>query len=108
MKLPLTLILTEKFNGREWSCIDDDYDRLTIHDGLPKPTTEELEFAYEEIKKIAYKKERESEYIERGATEHNLLIALWELIVENRPESAQEMQLIREGVKLEFPKPENV
>jgi hypothetical protein len=34
-----------------------------------------------------------------------MVVALWEMIVENRPEAAQALQSRREAIKLQFPKP---
>jgi hypothetical protein len=34
-----------------------------------------------------------------------MIVALWEMVVENRPEKAQELQARREYIKQQFPKP---
>lgn len=49
-----------------------------------------------------YKDQRKSEY----PTLEQLTVALWEKVVENRPEAADELQAIREEVKARYPKPE--
>jgi hypothetical protein len=37
-----------------------------------------------------------------------IAVALWEKIIENRPESADALQTIREAVKEDYPKPQSV
>jgi len=46
---------------------------------------------------------RQAEYDRRGATKDALTVALWESVVENRPEKLQQLQAIREQVKAEIP-----
>lgn len=47
---------------------------------------------------------RQAEYAKQGATTQALVVALWEQVVEDRPESAAALQAIREQVKLDIPK----
>ncbi|MCX7806093.1 MAG: hypothetical protein N3A38_13005 [Planctomycetota bacterium] len=47
---------------------------------------------------------RKAEYEARGATIEALTVALWELVVEKRPESAEAIQAARAAVKAEVPK----
>ena len=42
---------------------------------------------------------REMEYLYQGITDHALIIALWEKLVENRPGLADALQVVREKVK---------
>lgn len=39
----LTLCLEKLLKGKEWSCIENDYDSIFIKDGTPKPSLQELE-----------------------------------------------------------------
>jgi len=48
---------------------------------------------------------RQEEYQKRGASIEALIVALWEKVVENRPNEANRIQAIREQVKQEIPKP---
>ena len=41
----------------------------------------------------------EMEYLKQGLTEHALIIALWEKLVENRPDLADALQAVRDKVK---------
>lgn len=47
---------------------------------------------------------RRNEYLKRGITSEEMLVALWEKVVENQPESANQIQTKRNGVKQKFPK----
>ena len=47
---------------------------------------------------------RQAEYVKQGASTDALVVALWEQIVEDRPESADALQAIRAQVKLDIPK----
>jgi len=47
---------------------------------------------------------RKEEYVKQGASTDALVVALWEKIVENRPEAADALQAIREQVKLDVVK----
>ena len=38
-------------------------------------------------------------------SEHELIVALWEQVVEGRPKSAAILQAKREAIKIKFPKP---
>jgi hypothetical protein len=54
-----------------------------------------------ELERIpSYKELRAKEY----PSTDELIVALWELVVENRPESANELQAKREAVKQKYPK----
>jgi len=73
---------------------------------------EELATAkYNEIKyreanppKPTYVELRQKEYIAKGVTEDKMIVALWEKVVENRNQSANDLQTIREQIKTKFPK----
>lgn len=70
-----------------------------------KPTKADLDKWAVELKskydlnQIAIK--RESEY----PTEKELIVALWEKLVENRPESAEALEVKRQAIKIKYPKP---
>lgn len=51
---------------------------------------------------VKYKDDRESEY----PTIHDLTVALWEKIVEDRPEVANALQTERLAIKSKYPKPQ--
>lgn len=43
--------------------------------------------------------DRQKAYLEQGITPEAMVIALWEHIIENRPQSAQALQTLREQIK---------
>lgn len=59
---------------------------------------------YEQEEK--YKDDRKFNYNGEGATIDNLIVALWEKIVENDSTLADELQTKRLAIKAQFPKPE--
>jgi len=54
---------------------------------------------------VAYKEEREKEYEKEGVTKSEMIVALWEKVIEDRPESADALQTKRQAVKVKIPKP---
>lgn len=66
---------------------------------------------YAEIKNLeanppppSYSELRQKEYIEQGITEKEMIVALWERVIENRPEASNKLQFIREQIKAKYPK----
>ena len=60
-----------------------------------------------EDKKNEYKKTRENQYLENELFVSNLIVALWEKIVEGRSEGADKIQKIRTQIKKDIPKPKD-
>jgi DNA-binding NtrC family response regulator len=54
---------------------------------------------------VAWIGEREAEYTKEGCTEKALIVALWEKVVENRPEAADALEIKRQAVKEKIKKP---
>jgi len=54
--------------------------------------------------KPSYIELRQKEYLAQGATIDKMIVALWEKVVENRNQSANDLQTIREQIKTKFPK----
>lgn len=81
---------------------------MNILDDLPKPTLNELEQASLELELLDYKPTRKGEYNKRGLLDHELIVALWEHVIEERPEMANKLQAIRESVKQGIPKPKEL
>ena len=63
-----------------------DFDRreISFRYDVPEPTVEEM---------------RRTEYTEAGATLDAVVVAMWEKVVENRPEAADKLQMKREQIK---------
>lgn len=99
-------LLSEKYSYRCFSC-KGEYPNHEIEwlDDLPEPTEQELldswDVLMEEEAANEYKNKREMEY----PSAHELLISLWEHVVEGRPEAAQKLQQQREVIKNKYPKP---
>jgi len=66
------------------------YERITTEPVPPQPDTR------------TYAEKRAAEYPSLA----ELNVALWEQVVENRPESANALELIRQEVKARYPKPD--
>ena len=72
----------------------------------PQPTDEAIQAKLTELQAEydakSYARERQKNF----PNEHDLLIALWEKVMEDRSESADVLQAIRQQVKQDNPKPE--
>ena len=51
-----------------------------------------------------YQEWRAKEYLAKGLTPDKLIVALWEKVVENRPEEADKIQVERVAIKEQIPK----
>jgi hypothetical protein len=99
-------VMHKFYAGRLYGVKGPNYEDITWMESEPKPSPEELAEKWELIKddvkarKIAQARSCPGKY----PSKEDLVIALWEMVVEERPEYAQKLQQIREAVKLEFPK----
>lgn len=88
---------------------EDAYENLVWTSSETKPTKEEILAGAATLKKqdgdTKYQRDRKIEYDKRGCTIEAMNVAIWERLVENRPESSDALQIIREDVKREIPKP---
>lgn len=57
------------------------------------------------VLELPYEQARSEEYAKQGITADAMIVAMWEKLVENRPESADAIQAKRAEVKLKHPKP---
>jgi hypothetical protein len=48
---------------------------------------------------LPYAQRLEMEYLYQGVTDHALIIALWEKLIENKPDLANALQIVRDKVK---------
>jgi hypothetical protein len=95
------------YAGRQYGVRGPNYEDISwMEVGVPMPSREELAAKWEEIaeetrlRKIAQQRSTPGQY--PGKDE--ILVALWEMVVENRPEKAQELQARREEIKAKYPK----
>lgn len=96
--------------GAEWQLEGDDLEGLEwLDEDQQAPTEREVnaEMARLEAEAAdnAYRRQRRDAYTAAGATLTALLIALWEHLVEERPQEAARLQRIRETIKERFPDP---
>jgi len=107
MNIPI--LLSKYYLGRQWSLDGDDYSGLTFLDELPPVSEEELNdkniIYQKEMSDTEYQRLRSKEYDKEGVTIDNLSVAIWEKVVENRPGSADALQIIRQAIKHKYPKP---
>lgn len=55
------------------------------------------------VRRAAQRFARRQEYNAKGASLNEMVVALWERMVENRPQSTQDIQAIRDQVKAQIP-----
>lgn len=100
-------VMHKFYAGRQYGVRGPNYEDISwMEAGEPMPSREHLAELWEEIKeetrlrKIAQLRATPGQY--PGKDE--ILVALWEMVVENRPEKAQELQARREEIKAKYPK----
>ncbi len=74
-------------------------------DGQTPPTEEAIQTKLAELQSDYDSKNYARNRQAKFPNEHDLLIALWEKVIEDRPESANSLQAIREQIKSDNPKP---
>jgi hypothetical protein len=92
----------------EVSVIDEDYDKITWHDGNPTNITKEQIIAKKaELQAVCdslkYRRLRELEY----PSIEELTVALWESVVEERMDAVTDLEIKRLAVKAKYPKDPN-
>lgn len=88
------------------------YDSLNwVDQGIPKPSLQDLESWEVDYKKYVqdnqYKGERRVAYQLEKILIPEMVVALWERIIENNPKASDDMQVIREAIKQKIPKPKS-
>ena len=96
------------FVNEEDFVLQDDGDGVYIRDWLsdkPQPTESEIETAtakwQTEYDSQAYARNRQAEY----PSLDDLIVALWEGVVEERMASVTALEALRQAVKTKYPKP---
>jgi len=81
-------------------------DKIICHSGQEVPSEEAIQAKQAELQADydakSYARNRRSKF----PNEHDLLIALWEKVIEGRSESADALEVKRQEVKTAHPKPE--
>ena len=80
-----------------YSCVEG----VAIKGNLIPENQEENARLKREFDATQYQRDRRQEY----PNEHDLIVALWEKVMEEKSESADALQTIRAGVKSDNPKP---
>lgn len=90
--------------GKAFS-VGETYESLVWLDDSPKPTLEAIIEAWAAYSihrnRFVYREQRRNQY----PSIEDICVALWEKVIEDRPDSAEALQLIRMQIKNEFPKP---
>ena len=94
------------YAGRQYGVRGPNYEDITWLEATPMPTRDELEAKWEEIKEnVAIKRISQLRAIPGNyPSKDDLIVALWEMVVEGRPESAQALQARREEIKTQYPR----
>lgn len=88
----------------KYSLVGHDYSGLKWAGTDTKPTLDDIEEAWNEyVKKAKYIDDRRIQYSE-GAKLHEMIVALWEKVVEGKSEKCDEIQIFRQRVKNMYPK----
>lgn len=95
------------YAGRQYGVRGPNYEDISwFEPGEPMPSRELLAAKWEEIKeetrlrRIAQKRSTPGEY----PAKDEMIVALWEMLVEDRPEMADRLQARREEIKAKYPK----
>lgn len=93
--------LMHQFPGAEWNLDGNSYEGLVWNDHKhAKPTLQQIEAAWLSYQESgAQKKDIVKDLLNQEAPLSSLIIALWEMVVEKRPESAEAIQKVREQIK---------
>lgn len=100
-------VMHKFYAGRQYGVRGPNYEDITWLESEPMPSREELAEKWEEIKaevilrRVAQARSAPGRY----PSKDDMIVALWEMVVENRPEFAQELQERRQEVKTQYPKP---
>lgn len=95
------------YAGRQYGVRGPNYEDISwMEVGEAMPSREVLAAKWETIaeetrlRKIAQQRSTPGEY----PSKDEIIVALWEMVVENRPEKAQALQARREEIKSKYPK----
>ena len=99
-------VMHKFYAGRQYGVLGPNYEDITWLEEVPKPSREELAAKWDEIKDVV--KLRKLHNVRSAPGEYpskdDLIVALWEMVVENKPEMAQALQAKRIEIKNKYPK----
>jgi hypothetical protein len=100
-------VMHKFYAGRQYGVRGPNYEDITWMEDESMPTKQELLDKWEEIKeevtlrRVASMRSAPGQY----PSKDDMIVALWEMVVENRPEFADQLQAKRIEIKQLFPKP---
>jgi hypothetical protein len=94
------------YAGRQYGVLGPNYEDITWLEDTPKPSVGELTEKWEQIKEqVATRRVHQLRSAPGNyPSKDELIVALWEMVVENKPESAQALQARRTEIKNSYPK----
>jgi hypothetical protein len=100
-------VIHKFYAGRQYGVRGPRYEDITWLEDTPKPSAEELLVLWNQIKdEVAIKRTHQQRATPGNyPSRDDMIVALWEMVVENRPETAQALQARRVQIKKQFPKP---
>ena len=94
------------YAGRQYGVLGPNYEDITWLEDSPMPSREDLASKWDEIKEEV--RLRRLHNIRSAPGEYpskdDLIVALWEMVIENKPEMAQALQAKRLEIKNKYPK----
>lgn len=105
--MKLNQIVEAMFEGENVSPDFSSYESMCAkwRGSKPPPSLAEIEAKRVELLPLEVEAERVKSYRSEGVTIDAMIVALWEKLVENRPEAADALQSKRISVKAKHPKP---
>ncbi len=100
-------VMHKFYAGRQYGVRGPNYEDITWLETEAMPTKEYLAQKWVEIRESVLSKRVAMQRAAPGNYPHkdDMLVALWEMIVEDRPLSVLAIQEQREAIKAQFPKP---
>lgn len=99
-------VMHKFYAGRQYGVRGPAYEDITWLEEKPKPSQEHLAGLWEEIKdQEALRKLHESRSMPgEYPSKDDLIVALWEKVVEGKSDYADELQARRQAIKSKYPK----
>lgn len=100
-------VMHKFYAGRQYGVRGPAYEDITWLEDVPKPSKAELEALWEQIKDAVELRRIHEARSAPGVYPHKdeMVVALWEKLIEGRPEKADALQAKRLEVKSQFPLP---
>lgn len=95
------------YAGRQYGVRGPNYEDISWFEETPKPSREELAQLWEQIKdEVSLEKvHRERSIPGRYPSKDELIVALWEKVIEGKSDYADQLQAQRLAIKKQYPTP---